>query len=159
MSKRNFETMLEEGKEYEKVVQAYFESYGYKIDDKSDDEEYQQKDIDFIAYQGKRSYKVEVKADSRMHETGNIVIEDGMIRSVGYRPGWLHKCEADVLCFVDVVGKVAYMLDWKKIRQNIDKYGKRIEFQNKYDNCIGIIYLLSVENAFKHDLVFQKIAI
>lgn len=151
--------MLNEGKEYEKIVQDYFHSYGYIIDDKSDDEEYQKKDIDFIAYKGKRKYAVEVKADTRMNETGNIVIEDGMIRSVGYRPGWLHKCEADILCFVDVVGNVAYMLNWAKIRKNIDTYGKKIKFDNKFDKCTGIIYLLSVENAYKHELVFQKINI
>ena len=40
-------------------------------------------------------------APTRMHKTGNIMIELSMSRKTGLYDGWFYKCKADILCYVD----------------------------------------------------------
>lgn len=152
---RNFKSMLQDGNQYEKVVQNYYRNKGFEIKDVSDIKEYQDMDIDFLISKNNKTLSYEIKADTRMSETGNIVIEHGMHRKSGFQEGWMHKCKADVLCFVDVKNDISYMFNWPKVKENIATYGRLIQFKNNYDKCVGELYLLSVQDAKKHNLILE----
>lgn len=155
---RTFDTTLPEGISHEADIHSYLKSKGYLVIDHSCDVFYQNKDIDleFGKPEGPL-YSMEIKSDTRMHETGNIVIEMGMERDSGYCNGWFHKCEADVLCFYDVVNLIVYLIDWQKLKAAIENgEGKRIFFNNKIDNCTGELVLISVQDLENKDYLFCK---
>lgn len=143
---RTFGSTLLEGAVGEAVLKAYIQKQGFDVVDRSDDVEYQKRDIDFeFSMNGGRVYSVEVKTDNRMYDTGNIVIEDSMQRKWGNQKGWLHYCEADILCFIDVVSYKFYFFDWPRLKSLVLS-GKwsLITFNNYTDNCFGKLYKISV---------------
>ena len=155
---RNFDTTLPEGISHEAEIHSYLKNMGYLIIDHADDPVYQDKDIDLeFGRPDGQMFSMEIKSDTRMHETGNIVIELGMHRETGFCEGWFHKCQADVLCFYDVVGLVVYLIDWQRLKYAIENgEGKHIFFKNKIDNCVGELILVSVKDLEEKGFLFCK---
>lgn len=98
----NFNNDLAIGKRGEKLVIAALANRGHKIEDLSDNREYQRKDIDFrISNTEGVSITLEVKNDIRSNQTGNVFIETYNRNNVSRGgDGWLCYCEADYLCFI-----------------------------------------------------------
>ena len=53
----------------------YLQDNGWIVTDVTKEEAYFDKDIDLLAHRGTESLSIEVKWDSRIHETGNMFIE------------------------------------------------------------------------------------
>ena len=102
---RDFNTTRSSGTEGEELLKNYLiKKKGCQIINRADDPEYRAKDIDFeYSIDGKSWCSVEVKSDKRMANTGNIVVEVAMYRKSGKVNGWLYYCEADILCFIDMI--------------------------------------------------------
>lgn len=159
-----FEALLEQGKHYEKLHHTYFSNRGYIIDDKSDDIVFQQKDVDFqIEIPAVHTLTVEVKADDRIHKTGNVFVEIKHIRpSIGETRGWLTKCEADILCYYDTKTNKGYMINWKTLKPTLDPNGfnhihRTVKFKNPHD--IGTEtygYLCNVQELAKQGHILEE---
>jgi len=144
---RNFETMLDEGRITSLRLQEYFRSKGYKVINRFNDEIAQSIGVDFEIYDPKRwLFRVEVKSDNRIHETGNLFIEHKTVRSTKTSKGWMHYCLSDYICYHDSVNDIGYLIDWRKMREEAAGF-PQVRFNNTYDECIGYGYLVPVETA------------
>lgn len=104
----NFEKSKQIGREAEVKVKSALEARGKKVEDVTENKEYWAKDIDFkVAWEDGESATIEVKADRRISETGNLCIE--LITNVAkQREGWISKCEADYIFYVDLKKNLSY---------------------------------------------------
>ena len=152
---RNFSSTLYDGDCGEELLKAFLEKKNFKVIDVRTNPEYQQKDIDFIiSGDNVHFYTMEVKSDGKMCKTGNIFVEECMKRQIGDRKGWLYYCEADILCFIDIVNYYFYFIDWKKLKNKIlVGFWKRITFNNVIDKCTGLGYIIPVKELFDNKLI------
>lgn len=139
------------GRSGETAIMSYFRRFGYAVDDKTDDAFYRERDVDMVISKANKSFRVEVKTDTRAKETGNIIVEGMMHRVQGARRGWFYFCEADILCYYIENAQKAYFLDWCKVKALILS-GKAYpcKFVNPIDpHCIGSGWLLSIEKILR----------
>lgn len=143
---RDFNITVSTGNGGEDLLKKYIVHKGFQVINRANDPIYRAKDIDFeFSRNGKKWHSVEVKSDSRMAQTGNIVIEVAMYRKSGRSPGWLYYCEADYLCFIDMQSYTFYFFDWKKLQQLVLSGRWRFtKFNNGTDNCEGELCKISV---------------
>ena len=146
-----FNKSLAIGKAIENYVASYLTGKGHLVDNKSDDAAYQSKDIDFILYKNGNTTTLEVKADSRLHDTHNFFFEVGFNRDTGYYDGWFRKCAAAYICFVDYICGKAYIIDFNKDIIAANATSKR--WVNYYDECIGDALLLNIDKARELNLI------
>ncbi|MEA5012911.1 MAG: hypothetical protein VB100_14455 [Angelakisella sp.] len=151
----NFEDCLKHGKETEALIGAFLVTRGFAVEDKSDDKLYRKIDVDLVLHKNGKDYLLEVKSDNLMHRTGNVFIEDCMYRKTGTYDGWMHYCQADVLCCYDTVNKFAYMLKWKDIKPIVKNF-RRIKFWNQVDQCYGAGYLVPLSYLKQNELCLKK---
>ena len=123
------------------LVYNHLTSNGYNVLDVSKDQQYWTQDIDFIAFKGGRTIKIEVKYDSWINSTRNMFIE--LLSDVDKNKcGWIDYCKADYLYYVDANSKVCYIVSVDDVRDYLSKY----DFRTK--DCIdrnsrGTIYKTS----------------
>lgn len=136
---QDFTVLCNESYIYEQYMQNYFRYRGYSVQDCASDPEYQVRDIDFIAsMEGYKTLAIEVKADKQMYKTGNILVEHGHIRpSVGKTRGWFLTCDADIICYIDTVQNIVYMINWRKLKPLVREDYNLMRFNNPHD--IGTI--------------------
>lgn len=155
---QTFNELDVETREEELRLHSYFESRGYEIVDKRDCKDSQSKDIDFEIRLGEQLLSIEVKADKQMYKTGNIIVEISHNRPYkGRTEGWFKKCEADIICYSDVVMKKGYMLNWKKMKGKLLGEFKIIGFDNPHDigtRTFG--FLIPVEEAREHGFIIEE---
>lgn len=70
-----FKDLLAKGHKGEALVANLFQALGYEVQNVANDQVYFSKDIDLIATKGDEQLLLEVKADSRVAATNNVVIE------------------------------------------------------------------------------------
>ena len=104
-----FKDLLAKGHKGEALVANLFQTLGYKVQDVSKDMSYFSKDIDLIATKGDEQLLLEVKADSRVAATGNVVIET-IGNMAAAKKGWIYYTQATNICFVDMVNFIAYVV-------------------------------------------------
>lgn len=149
MSKAGFEKQYSIGKEGEVVVAHYLSSFGYQVIDVSDDADYRRLDIDFVVIDkdGKR-ITLEVKTNNQMMKYQNLVLEDVFLKDFGDVKGWLHYCQADIICFYDDTCGKCYFADGEVLRAigatRSDDY--RVWYSPE-DGCQTGCYLMSLANA------------
>lgn len=81
----------------EAVCKNVLEACGFQVQDVSRNPDYYEKD-DLIATKNGKSYFIEVKTDTRAHETGNLVVE--LISNVeAKRTGWFNYCKCNKYFF------------------------------------------------------------
>ena len=120
MPKTRFIQPSSDGKTGELFVARFFQKLHWNVKDLTGIQKYRDEDIDFIVTnQDGESFRIEVKTDTRMHETGNVVVEKKMIRPTGERDGWLYKCKADYICYLSAATGAACFLDWPPLRQAV----------------------------------------
>jgi hypothetical protein len=156
---RNFTTDLRYGKKFENIVFDKLRSVGLQVIDTSKNKEYQKYDIDAEIIINNKKYFMEIKADKRINSTKNIFVEDMMERQEGNKKGWLHYCRSDLLCYVDDINRIAYIVNWPRLKkfcteQSVEsKYYRR--FWNKTDNCYGAGYLIPLEFLRENNYIFK----
>lgn len=104
-----FKDLLAKGHKGEALVANLFQTLGYEVQDVSKEASYFSKDIDLIATKGDEQLLLEVKADSRVATTNNVVIETiGNIAAA--KKGWIYYTQATNICFVDMVNFIVHMV-------------------------------------------------
>lgn len=154
---RDFVDMFVEGVEKELQVMGYLQRRGYPVQYTGIDMDAQNRGIDMYMWENRGKMGVEVKVDTRLHSTGNIVIEVGMRRKTGYVKGWYYTCEADYLFYCDANTSLCYVLDWKRMQKEIGEKYEVSTFWNRFDNCIGELYILPISQL--GDWLLEKILV
>lgn len=153
----NFDRDLEIGKRAEQIVYNTFSSLaiGYKFYDVSNIQQYRYKgDILAIADDGRQIF-IEVKNDSRIADTGNILCEEEVFMKDGgyYTKGNMH-CDSDIYCVVSEQEHKIYILDFKKLKAHYKKGEfKQIEHPQQFSIC----YLLPIGVAKQHKAIIDVI--
>ena len=149
----NFNYCLSIGEKTQEVIKQHLAARGHEIEDVSLNTEYQKKDIDFIVRKGNKFCTLEVKSDTKMHQTGNFFFELSFERKTGERPGWFQYCEAQFVCFYDGIAGRGYILDFNKTKKYLDNHGVCRKWWNNTDSCYGWAVLLSIAEAEEAELV------
>lgn len=92
------------------LLVPYLKKRGWAV--LTSDLENDKKGIDLFVRRDKRSYKLQVKADERMHQTGNLYLQDTKFSA--------EKNVSDVTVYMDVVGKEAHFIKTPEIIENWD---------------------------------------
>ena len=116
-----FSKDLIKGKRGEDIVKDVLFSLtsGYKIEDVSDDPQYYYTgDLRVTTPEGK-IYYLEVKNDSRIHETKNLLLEDEVyFKETGeFRKGNMY-CKSDVYVVVSESDRKVYFFDFGTLKQH-----------------------------------------
>lgn len=139
-----FATDLNDGKKAEELVRFKLSQIGKFVEiwDCSDDEYFQSKDIDILALKPDgRIVKIEVKADRKAHETGNLVWEQKTSGNIGC----FAKTEADFIMYYTIGNGSLYIFKPKELRRYIER--SNLPLKRMGDNAEG--YLLNIKELLK----------
>ena len=140
---KQFYIDLENAKAAEKLVRDTLASLapGMKFKWVGDQSEYFHKG-DIIAYGEDKMYFIEVKDDSRIADTGNVLCEERVFFREGnyYQKGFMYN-DYEIFCVVSQPERKMYFIDFKVLQQ-IYKKGeyKEIHHPQQYSEC----YLLEL---------------
>lgn len=117
---------MNNGKQGENLFKQIMESRNYKVEDVSGNEEYWDKDIDFIITSSTTGITktFEVKFDSRINQTGNLYLEIANIHSQGGK-GWFEFCQADYVAYGDALNGTFYIISLLELRERVKRLPKR----------------------------------
>ena len=111
-----FEEYFIEYKAGETEAKELFTRNGYTVKDVSGNSKYFDKDIDLLVTNPTGTTKrIEVKADFRIADTGNLFIEYLNPRSEGGL-GWYRFCQADLVYYADMINKVFYIIEYSALK-------------------------------------------
>ena len=152
----NFKEDLAAAKEAEQITKAAIAAAGYKVFDVADQPEYYHKgDLQIQLPTGELRY-VEVKDDSRIADTQNILLEDAVYYKESGRlvPGNLHS-DYDIYAVVSKNTNTIYFFDFAKLKEIGKKFGmfKIIQHPEQYSEC----YLLELCRAIQFKALIKKI--
>ena len=126
-----FSNLLEQGHKGEAIVASFFQSIGYTVQDVSRDTAYFAKDIDLLVTNQEEELTLEVKADYKMGQTGNICIETiGNIAA--NKKGWIYYTQASHICFVDMASQVINIVRTQELKTLLSQ-GRRLIRQQLED--------------------------
>lgn len=86
----NFKKQNNEGKKGEKDFIKYCKEKNFTVEDKTEDNDYQKIDVDFIV----NGFYTELKTDNLIHKTNNFPIELTHHRKTDDKQGWFFYCQA-----------------------------------------------------------------
>jgi len=141
---------LKDGKRAEELVRFQLQSAGIFEDiwDCSDDKYFQSKDIDILALKKDGGIaKIEVKADRKAHETGNLVWEQKTSGNIGC----FAKTDADFIVYYLVGDGRTYIFKPNTMREYITKRNQRLVKMG--DNAEG--YLLNIMELIKNKQIMR----
>lgn len=117
---------MNNGKQGENLFKQIMESRNYKVEDVSGNEEYWNKDIDFIITSSTTGTikTFEVKWDSKINKTGNLYLEIANIHSQGGK-GWFEFCQADYVAYGDALNGTFYIISLLELRERVKRLPKR----------------------------------
>lgn len=117
---------MNNGKQGENLFKQIMESRNYKVEDVSGNEEYWNKDIDFIVTSSTTGTikTFEVKWDSKINKTGNLYLEIANIHSKGGK-GWFEFCQADYVAYGDALNGTFYIISLLELRERVKRLPKR----------------------------------
>ena len=118
----NFYTDLEKGKRGERIAREAFASHSsdYDFIDVSNQSEYYYKgDIKAVDKKSGQEYYIEVKNDSCISYTGNVLCEEEVYyKEKGYsKPGNMY-CDSDIYAVVSEPERKIYVMDFKILKAN-----------------------------------------
>lgn len=151
-----FNYCLSIGNRTEDIIFNYLKGRGHEVISVTDDKEYQKKDIDCLLEHDGVKATLEIKSDTKMHNSGNLFFEEGFDRVSGFRKGWFNYCEADFICFYDGIADCGYMVDFRKAKEIIKAAGRKVSWFNNTDNCTGYAYLLPIGTSKKEGLIAHE---
>lgn len=150
-----FKEDLAAAKEAEQITKTAIAAAGYKVFNVADQPEfYHRGDLQIELPSGELRY-VEVKDDSRIADTKNILLEEEVYYKESGRlvPGNLYS-DYDIYAVVSKTERKIYFFDFKKLKA-IKSYGtyKTIQHPEQYSNC----YLLELCRAKQFGALIAKI--
>lgn len=119
------------------------------IDVRNDKRYFQNEDVDFLVITNQNDvYKVEVKSDQLMYKTSNIFYELTTSGNIGC----FEKTKADVIYYYDVVQRILYQLDIKKLKKYINERKIRFNFKSQGgDSATG--YTIKLDDLISADIL------
>lgn len=140
------------GKRGEDIVKDVLFSLapGYKIEDVSNDSQYYYVgDIRVTTPEGK-VYYIEVKNDSRIHETKNLLLEDEVYyKELGqFRKGNMY-CNSDIYAVVSEPDRKIYFFNFNILKQNYKKGEFKCIRHNTQDTYAYMSNIATVRNKWK----------
>ncbi|MCQ2330385.1 MAG: hypothetical protein MJZ55_00175 [Paludibacteraceae bacterium] len=115
------------GRKGEAIAARKMRAQGWKLRDVREDEAYQSKDIDYVAFGEFGIKNVEVKTNAPKY-TANVFIElthtNSLTKEV--EDGWFKYCAADLMVFV--VGDVAHAVPRRALVDYYKKYTSEIKY-------------------------------
>ena len=140
---KSFKEDLAAAKEAEQLVREYLAAANYEVLDVSEDPQYYHKgDLQITLPTGEIKF-VEVKDDSRIADTQNILCEEEVYYKETGRlvPGNMYS-DYDIYAVVSKTANKIYFFDFAKLKEIYKKYGmyKTINHSEQYSNC----YLLEL---------------
>lgn len=152
----NFKRDLAAAKEAEQITKTAIAAAGYKVFDVADQPEFYHKgDLQIQLPTGELRY-VEVKDDSRIADTQNILLEDEVYykESGRFVPGNMHS-DYDIYAVVSKQENTIYFFDFAKLKEIGKHFGtfKRINHAEQYSDC----YLLELCRAIQFKALIKKI--
>jgi len=114
---------LAKGKKGEAIVASTLSNRGWNIITSSYDKLTQDGDSDLIVEKGKIKREIEVKYDGRMHETGNICLEN--LDTTSGKKGWWQTIQADYLFFLCQKTHDMYAIRVADLKEYVAKYPPR----------------------------------
>ena len=141
---KKFSGDLRRAKVGERIVMQVLQSvYGndYDFNDVSDNKEYWHKGDIEIVRDGKTKY-LDVKMDSRIAQTGNILCEDEVyfVESDSYQPGCIHS-DYDYLAIISVEAKRIWIVDNHELQQHY-KEGREFACRHEEQTTYGYLFPL-----------------
>lgn len=151
-----FKEDLAAAKAAEQITKTAIAAAGYKVFDVADQPEYYHKgDLQIELPSGELRY-VEVKDDSRIADTQNILCEEEVFFKENGRLvlGNMHS-DYDIYAVVSQSERKIYFFDFSILKQIYKKYGtyKTIQHPEQYSNC----YLLELCRANQFGALIAKI--
>ena len=151
----NFSADLAAAKEAEQIVKEAIAAAGYQVLDVSEDPQYYHTgDLRIILPSGERF--VEVKDDSRIADTQNILCEEAVYYKESGRlvQGNMHS-DYDIYAVVSKQENLIYFFDFGKLKEIYQRFGtfKIIQHPEQYSEC----YLLELCRAIQFKALIAKI--
>lgn len=119
--RQDFNKDLKRGKIGEDFVKEVFAARGWYIVDVSNNKEYQNKDIDFLATKEGECRKCEVKSDTWIHSSHNVLLE--LENETRRTKGWFRFTEADALVVHAAATDDIYSFKISELREYVELYG------------------------------------
>ena len=137
---------MNNGKQGENLFKQIMESRNYKVEDVSGNEEYWNKDIDFIITSSTTGITktFECKFDSRINQTNNLYLERTNIHSKN-GIGWFEFCQADYLAYGDAITGTFYIIPMADLRER----AKSLPYRSAkcgYDSTGQLVSLKDIED-------------
>lgn len=156
MLKEQFNKDLIQGKEGEQVVINYLQTAGYQVEDVSDNrQDYHKGDLLITLPTGEKRY-IEVKNDTVIATTGNILCEEEVYykNSDYFAPGFMYR-DYDIYAVVSESERKIYFFDFSKLKEIYKRFGryKRFNYTDQYSDC----YLLEMCRASQFKALIAKI--
>ena len=160
---KDFKKDLEVAHEAERLVQMYFTLLGhqdYTFKNVSADPEYYYKgDIQATDSSNRRIY-IEVKDDSRIADTGNVLCEDQVYYKDGdYFGRGNMQGDSDIYCVVSRVEKKIYVMDFKVLKEIYKPFGvyKEIEHTDQTTHAYLLpLWVIKQRGAFIAEVDYSK---
>lgn len=153
---KKFKEDLAAAKEAEQITKTAIAAAGYKVFDVADQPEFYHKgDLQIQLPTGELRY-VEVKDDSRISDTQNILCEDEVyFKESGRSVKGNMYSDYDIYAVVSKKDNLIYFFDFSKLKEIYKRYGmfKRIHHPEQYSDC----YLLELCRAIQFKALIAKI--
>lgn len=152
---KNFNEDLAAAKEAERLVEMYFRIMGsdkYEFRNVSEDADYYYIG-DLLAFDADgRRLGIEVKDDSRIAETGNVLCEESVYYIHGdYEGKGNMQSKYDIYCIVSKSEKKIYIIDFKKLKKIYKAFGilKEIPHEDQITYCYLVpLWVIKQQGAF-----------
>lgn len=108
------------GKYGENLFKTWALQDGFAVEDKTEDESYYEKDIDFILKKNNYEVSCEVKSCNRIWETGNFIVEK-MEDIEKDKKGWYYKSQAELFVHVDVHNEIIRIFRFEQLRKFVEQ--------------------------------------
>ena len=157
----NYEPTLEELCEIDNAGEAelkqYYRENGYKVKDVSLDRYYQVRDTDILVLINGKWVGIEIKYDSRIHETNNLYFEvyneekhNGL--------GWTLFTKTDLLAYGDSYNKLYYIFNFNDLKSYVLNNKPKFKMAS-YDKSgyTSQAYLIPLQDLLEQNLILETI--
>lgn len=141
-----------EGKSVERILDKFFETRGFQIEQTSVEQERQLHLGDRIFTKSGNSFFVEYKSGIQTYYTGNVFLETISVDSLEI-PGWVYTCKADWILYATLLNGKILVFKPDVLRQKIEELKKKFRVvktskgQNQGYDTHGVIVPLSYAEA------------
>lgn len=120
------------GKVGEAAAKTYLSGQGWEVKDLTACSSFYPKDIDFLISRGRERYYIEVKWDTRIHQTGNMFIETTTNLDTN-KEGWFEFCQAEFIFYGDARQQLFYVFRLEDLKDYIRKDFSHLESRKAAD--------------------------